>query len=327
MYKNKFKFFAMLITLLITFMVIASFVTFAKGYPEKPVEIIVPWSAGGSTDACARLIAAELTNILGEKFLVINKPGASGEIGFTLIALAKPDGYTIGIVNVPASITPYLRRPKEAKYTIDSFEPIALLVNDAQTISIRVESEFKSLEEYVKYAKENPGALTMSNDGIGATAHLSQLAFEQMAGIEIKKVAFTGDAPQRAALLGGHIASAGIRVSEVYPYYKEGLMRVLGVMADKRVSFLPDVPTFKELGYPLSFSSARGLCGPKGMPPEIVKILSDAVERAVNSESFIKKAEQMKMPIDYRAGEEYGTFLKNAEEITKGVWSKLSENK
>jgi tripartite-type tricarboxylate transporter receptor subunit TctC len=325
MFKTK-RFFLLVLVLLI--LLISTFQTSisAAKYPERAVEIIVAWSAGGSTDVVARILAGELEKILGQRFLVINKPGAGGEIGFTEIALAKPDGYTIGMINIPAAITPYLFRPEACKYTIESFTPIANIITDPGTVTVRADSPFNTLEDFVEYAKEHPGALPIANDGIGASSHLNQLVFEYVAGIELNKVPFAGDAPQRAAVLGGHIAACGIKGSEAYPYVKEGTMRILGVMTKKRVSFLPDVPTFEEQGYPVFAFSARGVVAPKGLPVEIRKILADAIAKVVASPEFVEKAQtKLKMPIDYIAGDEYVEFLKEQDKLTRIIWEKVKK--
>ena len=323
MFKRKIIFLLIFVLLILsTFQIIS----FADKYPTKPVEVIVAWSAGGSTDVVARILCERLEKVLGQRFLVINKPGAGGEIGFTEIALAKPDGYTIGMINIPAAITPYLFRPEACKYTIESFTPIANVITDPGTVTVRFDSPFNTLEDFVEYAKEHPGALPIANDGIGASSHLNQLVFEYVAGIELNKVPFEGDAPQRAAVLGGHIAACGIKGSEAYPYVKEGTMRILGVMTKKRMSFLPDVPTFEEQGYPVFAFSARGVVGPKGLPEEIKKILADAVAKVVASPEFVEKAQtKLKMPIDYIAGDEYVEFLKEQDKLTRIIWGKVKK--
>ena len=285
-------------------------------YPEKALELFVAFSAGGSTDVMARLIADGLEKELGQKVAVINKPGAGGEIGFTEIAKAKPDGYAIGAVNLPTLITIGLLRPDTVQYSVDDFEKIANVVLDPATFTVHADSPFQNLTDLIDYAKENPMAVTIGNDGVGVSGYMNTLYFNTIMDIETTLVPFEGDAPTRAALLGNHIKAAALKISEAAPHLEDGTMRVLGVMTDERLPNYPDIPTCKEQGVDMVSASARGICAPKGVPQDIVEILSSAIEKVVKSDLFVQKAKEMNMPLNYMPSEKYKDFFKSQEEFT-----------
>jgi len=291
----------------------------ASSYPEKPVTIIIGYSAGGSTDVMARIVASEIENILGQKFLVINKPGAGSEIGYTFTAQTKPDGYTIGNCNIPGFVTTYIQRP-ECKFRLKDFSPIANIITDPGILVVRSDSEFKTFEDYVNYAKENPGIVTASFEGLGTDGFIALRETEIKAGIELNSVQFAGDAPARAALLGGHISSCFLNVSEAYPMIKAGTARALAVMTEKRITALPDVPTYKELGYDIVGGSSRGFVGPKGFPEEYRTILIDALKEIVEKPEFINRMDELKMPINFVSGDEYYKLIKDTEEAIRNLW-------
>jgi len=290
--------------------------TFAAQYPEKEVKILVGWSAGGSTDTLARMLAAELEKDLGEKFLVIDKPGAGGSIAWTEISKSKPDGYTLAMVNIPDIYTIPLTVPSTT-WDIQSFEPIANVITDPALLAVSSESPFETLNDFVSYAKEHPFELNTTNDSHKGDYWLAARKLENLAGINITNVFFDGSAPVNSALLGKHIDSGMLNVSEVYPLVKAGKLRVLGILTEERSALLPDVPTFKEQGFNIILSNKRGIVGPKGLSQEIRDVLIDAVKKAVASPDFIKKAEEIKMPIDLIVGDVYSDMLNSENDIMK----------
>jgi len=285
----------------------------ASNYPEKNVEITVTFSAGGSTDTMMRVIAVELEKRLDKRFLIVNKPGAGGEIGWTTIYAAKADGYTICNMNTPSILTKYITRPT-CKFVLEDFTPIANIVTDPGVLTVSINSPFKTLEEYINYAKENPGALTCSHEGIWGDDHIALKAIEREAGVKLTEVQFDGDAPARVALLGGHIASRCGNASEAAPMVEAGKVRVLAVMSEERLPSMPDVPTFIEEGYNIVSSSSRGIGAPKGIPEEARNILIDTLREIVNDPEFLQKMKELKMNLNFIAGEEYYKFLKSMEE-------------
>ena len=181
---------------------------------------------------------------LGKPVVIVNKPGAGGEIGFAELAVAKPDGYTIGFLNFPNSITAPITKPDAIRFNIHSFDYIATLVTSNVTLNTPKNSPFKSLQEFVDYAKANPGVITMAISGIGGDDHLSQLSFMNQIGAKVVMVPFQGGAPARTATIAGHVAAGSFSLSEAARFQDQ--LNTLGVMAPERKSFASHVPTFKE---------------------------------------------------------------------------------
>jgi len=281
----------------------------AAEWPAKPVTVIVPWSAGGGTDLIARLVFSYAEDLLGQKVIIVNKPGAGSEIGLTELALSKPDGYTWGFTNSP--IVEGIILSRKTRFTLESFEPCCNVVYDPGIIVVRSDSPFKTMEEFIKYAKENPGVITVGNTGSGSDDDIAVRIFEREAGIKVTQVPFEGAAPQTTALLGGHISAGAINVTEAVPYVNAQKMRALAVMAEKRSRLLPDVPTFKELGYDVISGSARGISAPAGTPKEIVEKMAAIVKQVLDNPDFQKKAEEANQLIEYMGPEEQKKYMLN----------------
>ncbi len=289
-------------------------------YPERPITMIVAFSPGGGTDVLARSFAPFIEKYLGKgaSFTIINKPGAGGEVGFTAVAKSKPDGYTIGFLNLPNLLAIPIER--EARFSLDSFTPLANMVDDPGAINVHVDSPFKSLKDLVTYAKENPGAVTIGTSGVGGDDHLAVLSFAKQAGIKIAHVPFPGAAPNRTALLGRHITAGAFNVSEAIQYAQEGKIRILGVMAEKRWELAPDAPTFKEQGFDVIMGSQRGMGAPAGFPEEAKNKLSEAIGKAVNDPEFQEKAKKIYLPLSFMPSDEYAAFLKQKDDQFRKMW-------
>lgn len=288
-------------------------------YPERSINMIVAASPGGGTDISARTLVPFLEKYLGGTTItVINKPGAGTEIGLTTLAKSKPDGYTIGMLNIPHMIAIPIER--KAAFNLDSFELLANLVDDACAFNVSIDSPFKSLDDLVVYAKENPGAVTVGTSGIGGDDHLAMLMFEKAAGIKLTHVPFPSGAPVRAATMGSHIAVGAFNISEAVEYAEEGQIRILGIMADKRVDMAPDVLTFKEQGYDVVMASQRGMGAPSGIPQDrLVKILS-AIEKSMKDPEFLETVKKMNIPMQYMPSEQYTAYLRKVDNQMREMW-------
>ena len=289
-------------------------------YPERPITMIVAYSAGGGTDIAARTLVPFIEKYLGEDatITVVNRPGAGGEIGFTELATAEPDGYTIGFINSPNILTIPIQR--ETRYSMDDIEPVANIVYDPGAFSLRPDAEITNLEELVAYAKANPGEVTYGTTGIGSDDHLAALAFERLAGVEMNHVPFDGNADVRAAVLGGHIDMASMNVSETVPDADAGSLVLLGQMADERWEGAPDVPTFQEQGFDIIMGSNRAIGAPAGFPEDALAQLTDAVEQAVQDPEFRAQAEQQDLALAFQASEEFGQELDRLQEQYETLW-------
>jgi len=291
-------------------------------YPTKPVTMIVAYAAGGSTDILARVTAKYLEAELKQPFVVVNKPGAGGSIGFTAIAKAVPDGYTIGLINLSSVIVNPIIQPDVVRYRITDFVGIANVVTDPGVFCVKADSPIKTLEDLIAAAKANPGKIAISHEGVGSGDHLGVVEFCKKAGIELNPIAFEGDAPAKAALLGGHIDVIAVNVSEVAEMVKAGQLRALAVQSSKRCAELPDVPTFAELGYPtvMQGTASRGFAAPKGIPAEALETLVGAMKKIVASPEYQAELKKLNMPIDFIPGDEFTKLLIEQDKLWSDLW-------
>ncbi|MBV1820015.1 tripartite tricarboxylate transporter substrate binding protein [Clostridium cochlearium] len=290
-------------------------------YPKKNIELIVAYKAGGGTDVGARILAAEAEKKLGKPLVVVNKPGADGEIGYSEIAKAKPDGYTIGFINLPTFVS--LPIDRKTSYSKDDVVPIMNFVYDSGVLVVKGDSKFNTLEDLIKYAKSNPKELTISNNGTGASNHIGAAHFAKEAGIEVTHVPFGGSADMLAALRGDHVQATVAKISEVAHLVKSGELKILASFTEDRLEIFKDVPTLKEKGFNVIFGSARGVVAPKGTPEEIVKKLHDVFKEAMESEGLKEKCEKSNMPLKYMSSEEFKKYIDEDEKYIKEVVPKL----
>ncbi|MCC7082099.1 MAG: tripartite tricarboxylate transporter substrate binding protein [Burkholderiales bacterium] len=264
----------------------AACVASAQTYPTKPVRIIVPWTAGGTADTLARIMAHSLSESLGQQVLADNRPGASGQIGTELVAKAAPDGYTLVLATTaPNSTAPSLY----SKLTYDpskDFAPISLIAFTFYVLSVNPVVPAKTIPELVKLAKARPGELNFASPGNGTPNHLSGEMFKTMAGIKMQHIPFKGSAQAIAAVIGGQIPINFENIAVVLPHIKAGKVRALGVTSATRNRYLPDVPTIAESGYP-GFEAVGwfGLMAPAATPRNVLeKLNADAVRSLTSSE-------------------------------------------
>lgn len=286
-------------------------------FPEKGVTLIVAYGAGGGTDVTARLLATDLEKTLGQSVTVQNITGGGGWNGWGSIAAAKPDGYTIGYINIPNMYAGYLNPKIGRKERLESFTTLMNHVTDYCIWAVKSDSPYKSVKDVVNAAKKNPGTISATAHGFGNDDHLAILAMEAATGAKFKVVHNKSTANSKAQVLGGHVDVLGGNVSEVASEVKEGKLRVLGVMAPKRSQFLPNVPTFKEQGYDQEWSVSRGIAGPAGLPDNVRTKLLAALEQTISSSEHRAKAEKLSLAPEITKGEAYRKFLKNTEQEIK----------
>ncbi len=298
----------------------------AQEYPTRPINLIVAFPAGGSTDIGARVLAGIAEKMIGQPIVVVNKGGAGGQVGWTELARAKPDGYTIGFLNLPATNTTILDPERQAIFNEGSFTPIANQVLDPGVIWVAANSPFKTLKDLIEAGKAKPGTLRAATTGILSDDHLAILMVEEAnAGLSFRIVHLLGGAAQMKETLGGNIDVSFDNVGGIVPQVKAGQVRALAVMDTERSKFLPDVPTAKELGMPnVISSSTRGIGGPKGMDPAIVKKLQDVFVKAMADPDHIKRLEDAGLAIKPMIGEEYVKYFNETHEKAKKYteWAK-----
>ena len=284
----------------------------AQDYPTKPVQLMVAYPAGGSTDVGARIVAAIAEKELGQSMVVVNKAGAGGQVGWTEMARQKPDGYYIGFVNLPATNTVVLDPERKAAFGIDAFTPIINQVLDPGVIWVKADSPYKSLKDLIEAARKSPNKISTATTGILSDDHLAILMVEEATGVVFRIVHFEGGAPQMTAILGGHVEVAFDNVGSIVKRVKSGVVRALAVTDTQRSKFLPDVPTTPELGYPSVISSStRGIAGPKGLPEPVVKKLQEVFRKAMEHPDHVKKMEDAGLAIRVMVGEEYAKYYRD----------------
>ena len=303
----------MLKTLLTTAAALALTATtaLAQTFPDKPIQLMVAYPPGGSTDIGARVVAGIAEKLIGQPIVVINKGGAGGQVGWTELTRIKPDGYYVGFINLPATNTVILDKSRQAIFDEKSFTPIINQVLDPGMVWVRADSPFKTLADVVAAAKAEPGKLTGATTGILSDDHLAILMLEEAApGVSFRLVHLAGGAPMLKETLGGNIDVAFDNVGSVVAQIKSGQVRALAVMDAERSKFLPDVPTTKELGYPTIISSStRGIAGPKGMDPKVVAKLADTLKKAMEDAEHVKKLEEVGLAIKIMTGAEYQKYF------------------
>lgn len=296
----------------------------AQQYPDKPITFIVSYGPGGGTDLVARMIAPFIEKYLGNgaRIVVVNKPGAGGGIGFSELARAPADGYTIGFLNTPNMLTIPIER--KSTFTWESFDLLGNLIDDPDAFAVLEGSPFKTLKELTEYAKANPGKVTVGTTGTGSDDHLAMLMFEKATGTKLSHVPYKGAAEVRGAVASGQIMMAAMNVGEVLQYVKGGTPLVLiGQMANKRSVLAPNIPTFAEQGIKIEMASLRGLGAPKGMPPAVYDKLVKAVAQAAADPEYIKKAADMFAPTRFLAPKPYAAELKANEATFKQLWKDM----
>lgn len=309
--------------LLLSAVAAAPSVAFAA-YPEQPIKMIVAYAPGGGTDILARTAAQFIAKHLGNNasIVVVNRPGAGGGIGFSEIARAPADGYTIGFLNTPNVLTIPIER--KSNFHWQDFDLLGNLVDDPGNFSVHADSPHKSLKDLVAFAKANPGAVTYGTTGIGSDDHIATLAFERAAGIKMTHVPFKGAAEVHKAIVSKDITVAAMNIGEALQYVKGGsAMRQLGQMSTTRTALAPNVPTFKEQGYDIIMASLRGIGAPKGLPPAVRDQLAAAVQKAANDPEFQAKAAGFFAPLRFLPPAAYATELKDAEAGFKQLWQAM----
>lgn len=293
----------------------------AAGYPEHPINLIVSYGPGGGTDLVARMMAPFLQKYLGNdaRIVVLNRPGAGGAIGFTELARAQPDGYTIGFINTPNLLTIPIER--KSNFTWKSYDLLGNLIDDPGAFTVRNDNALKTLADLSAYAKQNPGKITVGTTGTGSDDHLAMLRFERASNTKLSHIPYKGAGEVRGALAGGEIAIGAINVGEALQYQKGGTpLRFLGQMGNTRSAALPDVPTFKEQGYDFELASLRGLAAPKGLPDAVREKLVDALKRTVDDPEFQAKARDMYAPLRYLPPAAYAKELEAGEAQFQQLW-------
>jgi len=304
--------FKRIISILFVLSLILTIPIHAAEFPTKEVQIIIPWAAGGATDLIFRALAATTGKYLGRAVVVVNRPGGGSAVGYTEGAQAKPDGYTLTSAVTPLTILPH---QVKTAYTYKNFEPVINVVSDPSMFLIRSDAPWKSLKEFLDFAKKNPDMITVGNSGAGGGVHLVALAFERAAGVKFNHIPFSGGGPSVTAILGGHINAVSVSPPEGIEHVKAGKLKIIALFAGKRPEMFPDVPTVKEQGIDFVMGMWRGLAAPKGTPPDAIKKLHDAFKKGMDDPVFQKNAKDMAVNLRYLGPEAFGKLMANDHEF------------
>lgn len=291
---------------------------------DRPIEFIVAFAPGGGTDVMNRTLAPYLEEELGAKITVLNRPGASGEIAYTALTEARPDGYTVSSLNTPGYLT--MQMDRKVRFDPAKLCLVARIVEDPGSFIVQANSEFNSLKDLVAYAKANPGAVTVGTTGLGTDEHLAMLQLEKSAGIDLTAVTFNGANEARTALLGGHVMTIGINVGE-FVSSDSSAFKNLGQFAEERSVIAPDLQTAEEQGFEVLMSSERGIAMGCEVPEEIRMKFSDAVKKALDNPEFQAKAKQQSLALSYLSAEQWNKELPVRGERLGAIWKLAKEQK
>jgi len=285
-------------------------------YPTKPINFLIGFPAGGTTDVCARPLVAAASKILGQPIMILNKPGGASSVAVATLRNEKPDGYTIGIVGSGALLSQHMR--KVPYDTARDFTPIMQYAVYLYGLVVLPDSPWNTFKEFIDYAKANPGKIRYSTAGPGSPQHLVMERLALKEKIKWTHIPFEGGAPAVSALLGGHV-EASSQTTEWKKQVEAGRLRLLAVYGEKRMMDFPDAPTLLELGYGIVAPSLICIAGPKGLSPQIVETLHGAFKKAMEDPDFIKVSRQVDQPSIYRGPEDLAKHLVTMNEEVGGL--------
>ena len=279
-------------------------------YPTKPVTMIVPFPPGGVADIVGRPLAAAMEKSLKQPVVVVNRPGAGGAVGMSQVAKSAPDGYTILMALSSISIFPVSDRinGKSPAYEMKDFAPVALVTADPTVLVVRADSPYRTLKDFVDAARANPGKINYSSSGVYGTLHVAMEIFAHAAGIRLFHVPYQGGGPAVTALLGGQVEALASGPAAAIGQIKGGKMRALAAWSGQRLALLPELPTFRELGYDAEFYIWAGVFAPAATPGPVVARLRDAVRQSVADADFRSAMEKVATPIQYLDAPEFQKF-------------------
>ncbi|EZP53581.1 MULTISPECIES: tripartite tricarboxylate transporter substrate binding protein [unclassified Delftia] len=293
----------------------------AGAWPQRPIELIVPFAAGGGTDVLARALAEVARKHLPQDLIVLNRAGASGAVGWTELANARPDGYKIGIITVELTMIPHMGL---TKISSDALLPVARLNADPATIAVRADSPYRSIEELIAAARKDEAAVRIGNAGPGSLGHLAAAALQDKAGVKFNHAPYRGANPAVLDLLGGHIEAVAVTPVEVATYVAAGKIRPLAIMAEQRIQAgWEAVPTLKERGIDLLIGGWRGLAVPRNTPDAVVQTLRKAMALTLKDPVLRETMAKQNMGEGYLDQPEFKAVIDRDNAVFKQLVDKL----
>lgn len=315
---------AALLTVALATNVFAQGTSSASDYPRKPVTTLMGFAPGGGSDVMLSMVRPQLEKLLKTTLVPVYKPGAGSDIAATELAMSKADGYTVFVSCTPMiPINPYVR---ETAYKVSDLAFVANVVTDPGVFVVRAESPYKSIADVIKAAKEKPGTISVGVASAPGDDWFAMHQFEGAAQIKFNIVPFAGDGPSWQAALAGHVDATSNNLGIVYPQMRAGTLRALAIMSDKRSPIVPDIPTFKELGYNFTSGSSRGFAMPKNTPKAVIDMFANAVKQVMSTEEFKANALKTAFPYDYQGPEEYAAYMKSLDTIYRPLWDKYGKS-
>lgn len=295
----------------------------AQPYPNRTMQIIIPIPAGGGGDVNARMLMEELGKLLGQQIVAVNKPGAADTVGTDATSKSKKDGYTIGYTGSAALVAAKVLNPENVHYdSLKDFDHLGLHVYFPLALAVQASSPWNTFEEFIDYAKKNPGKVRVSTIGVGGMSHLNVELIQSLTGAQLTHIPFKGGEAVTTALLGGHVEASADAIGKFMPHIDAGKLRVL--VMSRKYSLYPKIPTMKELGYKEDmFSSWFSLTAPAGIPDEAKKTLIPAVEKAINEPVLKKKIEDRGYIVDYKSPAELAKIIEKDYQNIKALATKL----
>jgi tripartite-type tricarboxylate transporter receptor subunit TctC len=307
----------------LVFLVAVAMAEAQEPYPTRPITLVAPFPPGGVADLTARPVAAAMEKLLKNPVGVVNKTGAAGAVGMQFVATSRPDGYTLLLALSSISIIPEADKlfDRPPAFTVDQFAPIALISADPTILVVPADKPWTTAAEFIADAKKRPGQISYSSSGVYGTLHMAMELLSHAAGIKLRHVPYAGAGPALTAILGGHVDALASGPAVVLPQIKAGKLRALAGWGDKRVAALPEVPTFKELGYPdAEFYIWAGVFAPRGTPEPVLAKLRDTLRAAVNDGDFKAAMDKLETPIVFKQGAEFAKFFEaDARRLAAGV--------
>ena len=306
-----------LLLMVLSFAFLASTAAFA-GYPSKTIKIIVPSKAGGSTDTTARLFANTAKKYWPKaEIIIVDKPGAGGQIGFEAIARSKADGYTLGMMFTPQLVAHVVA--KRAHYTLDSFKVVGNIAEDPGIIVVNSSSSIKNLKDLTAAAKSK--TLTAAVNGIGSDDFLAAKFYEKKEGVKFNLMPTKGSTEQKAAILGNHVDVAFMNLSQMLAQHKAGKVRIIAILANERAKVAPDIATSPEQGVDVFMTATRGMVINKNVKPDIQKKIIDLYTKVMNDKEFQKQCEKSFIFLKPMSSSEYTKYLKDLQNSVQQVYN------
>jgi len=278
-----------------------------SSWPERPIQLIVPWPAGGATDLTLRILCEEAEPLLGQRIVVINRPGAAGTQVAPALKMAEPDGYTIG--QVPITVYRHALMHAVPWNPLEDFSPILQVSGTTFGILVPAASPWRKLQDMIDWAMRHPGELLLGSTGIGTTAHLAMEEILLGHGVHYVHVPYKGTADQMLAVAGGQLM-AGVNSTGFAPWVDQGKLRLLGIFSAQRSPRWPSVPTMAEMGYPQAvYTSPWGLAAPAGTPEVLIQRLHDAFRTAMHTERHRLALARYDQQLDYLNTQDYRRAL------------------